>query len=258
MARAKRHFLPGYVWHITHRCHKREFLLNLVKDRQCWLDWLFQAKKRYGLHVLNYIVTSNHIHLLILDKEGRDVIPNSLKLVAGRVAQEYNSRKNRKGAYWEDRYHATAIQTDEHLVKCIAYIDLNIVRAGVVSHPSEWLHSGYNEIQNPKKRYGIIDFASLMKLLKIDNHERLKEAHYKWIEEELTGNNNQRDSKWTESIGVGNKLFLKIIKEILGIRAGGRSIVKTEDSDSYQLRENRTAYEMPHNEVINNKFLWNI
>ena len=26
MARAKRHYLPGHVWHITHRCHKKEFL----------------------------------------------------------------------------------------------------------------------------------------------------------------------------------------------------------------------------------------
>jgi len=23
MARAKRHYLPGHVWHITHRCHKK-------------------------------------------------------------------------------------------------------------------------------------------------------------------------------------------------------------------------------------------
>ena len=28
MARANRHYIPGYVWHITHRCHKREFLLT--------------------------------------------------------------------------------------------------------------------------------------------------------------------------------------------------------------------------------------
>jgi hypothetical protein len=48
MARAKRHFLPGHVWHLTHRCHKKEFLLKLVKDRQRWLYWLFEAKKRYG------------------------------------------------------------------------------------------------------------------------------------------------------------------------------------------------------------------
>jgi hypothetical protein len=38
MARAKRHYLYGYVWHITHRCHKKEFLLKLVKDRQRWLS----------------------------------------------------------------------------------------------------------------------------------------------------------------------------------------------------------------------------
>ena len=33
MARAKRHYIPGYIWHITHRCHKREFLLKFSKDR---------------------------------------------------------------------------------------------------------------------------------------------------------------------------------------------------------------------------------
>ena len=55
MARAKRHYIPGYVWHITHRCHKREFLLKFPRDRRRWIEWLYQAKKRYsGLSVLNY------------------------------------------------------------------------------------------------------------------------------------------------------------------------------------------------------------
>ncbi len=110
MARAKRHYIPGQIWHLTHRCHKREFLLKLVKDRRRWLQWLFEAKRRYGLIILNYTVTSNHIHLLVLDEEGRDAIPESIKLVAGRTGQEYNLRKKRRGAFWEDRYHATAIE----------------------------------------------------------------------------------------------------------------------------------------------------
>lgn len=63
MARANRCFLPGYVWHITHRCHQREFLFRLSQDRRGWLRWLYNARRRYGLRVLNYIVTSNHIHL---------------------------------------------------------------------------------------------------------------------------------------------------------------------------------------------------
>jgi len=74
---------------------------------------LFEARKRYGLCVLNYMVTSNHIHLLVKDT-GNNVIPKSMQLIAGRTAQTYNQRKNRKGAFWEDRYHATAVQTDEH------------------------------------------------------------------------------------------------------------------------------------------------
>jgi len=67
MARAKRHYIPGHIWHITHRCHKREFLLGFARDRQCWLHWLLETKKRYQLTILNYVVTSNHIHLLVVD-----------------------------------------------------------------------------------------------------------------------------------------------------------------------------------------------
>ncbi len=54
MPRANRHFLPGYVWHLTHRCHHQAFLLKFARDRRRYLHWLFEAKKRFGLSVLNY------------------------------------------------------------------------------------------------------------------------------------------------------------------------------------------------------------
>ena len=95
MARAKRYYIPGHVWHLTHRCHKKEFLLKFSKDRQRWIEWLFQAKKRYSLTILNFMVTSNHIHLLVRDSGDRDVIPKSMQLIAGRTAQEYNQSKNK-------------------------------------------------------------------------------------------------------------------------------------------------------------------
>ena len=86
MPRANRYFVPGHLWHITHRCHERVFLLKFAKDRKRWRYWLFEARKRYGLCVLNYIVTSNHIHLLVKDTADA-VIPKSLQLIAGRTAQ---------------------------------------------------------------------------------------------------------------------------------------------------------------------------
>ena len=85
MARAKRHYIPGQIWHLTHRCHKRDFLLKFARDRRRWLHWLYEARKRYDLTILNYMVTSNHIHLLVVDDGPRHVIPKSIQFVAGRT-----------------------------------------------------------------------------------------------------------------------------------------------------------------------------
>jgi REP element-mobilizing transposase RayT len=212
MPRANRHYIPGCVWHITHRCHKQEFLLKFAHDRRRYLHWLFEAKKRFGLKILNYVVTSNHIHLLVLDG-GQEAIPPSLQLIAGRTAQEFNPRKNRKGAFWEDRYHATAIEAGHHLHRCITYIDLNMVRAGKVAHPSQWPASGYHEIQHPPERYALIDREALMKLCGIPSREQLSVVHRQWIEEALGAKANQtREAGWSESIAVGGPAFLEGIK----------------------------------------------
>lgn len=75
---------------------------------------------------------------IVSDNTGRDVIPDSIKLIVRGTGQEFNQRKTRKGAFWEDRYHATEVEDDDHLMRCLVYIDLNMVRAGVVKHPAEW------------------------------------------------------------------------------------------------------------------------
>ncbi len=240
MARAKRHYLPGHAWHITHRCHEREFLLKFGRDRRRWMQWLFEAKKRYGLCILNYMATSNHIHLLVFDRAEREVIPRSMQLIAGRTGQQYNQRKKRKGAFWEDRYHATAVETNHHLVQCLVYMDLNMVRAGVVSHPHEWNESGYREIQQPRQRYALIDHQCLMDLLAIPSMEMLQRSHRSWVEEALSMERSARDGKWSESIAVGSKGFVAMVKRQLGLRAKGRKMA--ESRDECQLREAQSPY----------------
>ena len=240
MTRAHRHYIPGHVWHLTHRCHKKDFLLKFAKDRQSWLNWLFEARKRYGIVILNYMATSNHIHLLIYDRDGGEVIPKSVQLAAGRTAQQHNQRKNRKGAFWEDRYHATAVQTGEHLVQCIIYMDLNMVRAGVVKHPSEWPHSGYCEIQKPPERYRLIDRNALMQLLGISGSEQLSLSHRSWVEAALKSGEKFRERKWSESIAVGSLSFIEQAKIDLGARGFGRKITSSEAG--HELRETQTSY----------------
>jgi len=239
MPRANRYFIPGHVWHITHRCHQQEFLLKFARDRKRWRYWLFEAKKRYGLCVLNYIVTSNHIHLLVQDT-GNNVIPNSMQLIAGRVAQEYNLRKKRKGAFWEDRYHATAIETDKHLIECMVYIDLNMVRAGIVSHPSAWLVSGFVEIQNPNDRYKVIDTNALLDLMNIKTLNQFQGQYLSWVTSKLNTGLDKQDSVWSNSLAVGSEKFVSTVRNELGYKAKKREIVVSENK--YCIKEEPTAY----------------
>jgi putative transposase len=191
------------------------------------LESLFQGKK---------VV---YIHLLVYDGKV-NIIPKSIQLIAGRTGREYNQRKHRKGAFWEDRYHATAVKTGNHLIRCLAYIDLNMVRAGVVRHPCEWVYGGYNEIQNPKQRYSLINRQKLIDLLGIKDNDQLPEYHRNWVEEVLKNGSNQRDAKWTESIAVGDKEFVMETKAKLGAKAIGRNAL--ENKEGYELKESQSSY----------------
>lgn len=215
MPRANRFHLPNLAWHITHRCHDRKFLLRFEQDRARWRYWLFQARRRYGLCVLNFIVTSNHIHLLVIGASDQR-IARSMQLIAGRTAQEFNHRKKRLGAFWQDRYFATAISTDEHLIQCLLYIDLNMVRAGAVKHPGKWKICGFNEIQNPRSRYRILDLEKLCEIFGAKNPTELQAIHSQWLNSKLNATHREREPQWTDSIAVGSSEFIQRVKDQLG------------------------------------------
>ena len=260
MARANRHYVPGQVWHITHRCHKKEFLLKFAKDRRRWCYWLFQAKKRFGLQVLDYVATSNHVHLLVVDTKP-EVIAKSMQLIAGRTGQEFNQRKGRKGAFWEDRYHATAVERNEHLMRCLVYIDLNMVRAGVVGHPGEWQLNGYNEIQNPPARYAVIDRSSLIRVCGFTDYTQFVGQHRRWVEDSIAEGNKCRESYWTESIAVGSSTFIEEVKIKLGFNAKGRRINEHPDGSCF-LKEETASYTVDFGSEngslsCENAFFWN-
>jgi hypothetical protein len=90
---------------------------------------------------------------------------------------------------------------------------MNMVRAGVVEHPEQWPYCGYREIFNPKKRYSLIDYQRLMGLLQMRDLTELQESRNHWIEEALKTESHVREKRWTETIAVGGKGFVKAMKE---------------------------------------------
>ncbi len=98
---------------------------------------------------------------------------------------------------------------------------MNMVRAGVVAHPSQWASGGYAEIQEARERYSIIDHRALMYLLGIPSIDALRRLHKTWVEEALGRAAQAREGKWTESIAVGSKNFVEMVKGNLGSRRRG-------------------------------------
>ena len=212
------------------------------------MSWLFECKKCFKLKVLNFTVTSNHIHLLVKSNRLHDTIPNSMQLLASRTAQLYNDRKNRKGAFWEDRYHATAIDSDEYLINCMMYIDMNMVRAGVVDHPCQWKDGGYHEVIQPKTQYRIIDHDCLLEHLGLDSLAQLKVQYPIWLEKYLQCKNDQDGSKWSKSIAVARESFALELHEKLGLSTRRKV---HEDDIGFCVREMVATYG-----IKNNHFLW--
>jgi putative transposase len=136
--------------------------------------------------------------------------------------------------------HATAIETGEHLLRCLVYIDLNMVRAGVIDHPSNWPHGGYNEIQAPRRKNIIIAYERLRELAGFRNYAAFASTHRKWVHAALVEIDAKRESRWTESIAVGSSPFIERIKNAMGAMAKGRSVQPTEGA--FELREAQSAY----------------
>lgn len=126
-------------------------------------------------------------------------------------------------AFWEDRYHATAVESGEHPMRCVSYIDLSMVRAGVVQHPSEWATCGYREIQKPPQRFRIIDREALAEALDIPLSD-LGERHRDWTEAALAAAEHKGQPQWSHSVAVGSRDFVRRIEAELGARAAGRTI----------------------------------
>ena len=120
-------------------------------------------------------------------------------------------------------------------------MDLNMVRAGVVSHPAEWELCGYNEIQNPPERYGVIDRLVLQRLCGFSDPEQFVAQHRQWVHDTIENGSNHRENCWTESIAIGSSSFVEETKVKLGIKAIGRR-VKEQRKDQYVLREEPVAY----------------
>jgi putative transposase len=66
-----------------------------------------------------------------------------MQSVGRRYVKRFNNIHQRTGTLWEGRYKASLVSSDEYLLTCYRYIELNPVRAGIVRKPHDYRWSSY-------------------------------------------------------------------------------------------------------------------
>jgi putative transposase len=230
MPRRPRYLKDNACYHITHRCHERKFLFRFAKDRQVYVDLLRETVKQFKIDVFNYVVTSNHVHLLLWVKHGK-ALPKAMQYLQGEFGQYFNLRKTREGAFWRDRYHSTLIQTGAHLSRCLFYIDMNMVRAGVVDHPEDWKHGGHHELSGSRQRYRILNQEQLLACL-ANGHdpEQFRTWYMKTLSNLIAEGCHCREPYWSEAYAVGDADWLSVVYDEIGLKR--KRILQAVQSDN--------------------------
>lgn len=142
MARLPRLTVAGYPHHIVQRGNNRQPIFAGEADYRTILSMFEESAREDGVAIHAYVLMSNHFHLLATP-ETVEAIPQMMQSVGRRYVRYFNQRQGRTGTLWEGRYKSTLIQTDRYLLACMAYIDLNPVRAGLAADPADYPWSSH-------------------------------------------------------------------------------------------------------------------
>jgi len=85
---------------------------------------------------------TNHVHLLVTPMTPH-AVSKSMQYLGRYYVRYFNYRYQRTGTLYEGRFRSSIIQSEQYLLACQRYIELNPVRAGMVDHPAEYKWSSY-------------------------------------------------------------------------------------------------------------------
>lgn len=142
MARLSRLTLAGYPHHIIQRGNNRQAIFTTVADYQQLLVLIGENAKKFDVEINAYVLMSNHFHLLATPQTDKG-LPQMMQAVGRSYVRYFNDLHERSGTLWEGRYRSTLIQADRYLLACMAYIDLNPVRAGMTPDARDYPWSSH-------------------------------------------------------------------------------------------------------------------
>jgi len=164
MPRKARIRIAGLPVHVVQRGNNRCDCFANDADYATYLRLLAEARTRESCQVHAYVLMTNHVHLLLTGSRV-DSISATMKRVGELYVRHFNRSQGRSGTLWEGRYYSSIVDTQNYLLRCYRYIELNPVRARMVLEPAHYRWSSHkanaygdrDELVSPHPTYLAMD-----------------------------------------------------------------------------------------------------
>ena len=211
-------------FHVTWQCHNRDWLLQWDWAKRAYYDLLLKYKDKYGVEIHAYNFMDNHPHLAghLKDKKNFSAF---FQVVNSQFARIVNKQLKRRGQVVMDRFKSPLIESDEHMLTAMAYIDLNQHRVKKVPHPRKNDWSSYQYYAHGKADPLLTSSPSYLALGR-SPLERQRE--YRAIVEALIENRRLMNISHTHFIGDPSWVIKKYreLCERLGRRASDAMAIR--------------------------------
>ena len=184
------------VYHVMSRTALDGFVLGDA-EKDHFLQLIQHYSAIYFTDILSFCIMGNHFHLVVRmhpgeeypdteirrrysiyyqeDDRRADLLPGQIALyrhkweqlsefikeIKQTFSRYYNKRHKRRGFFWSDRFKSVLVEDGDTLINCLAYVDLNPIRAGLVERPDDyrWSSLGYHQQTGNKGNFLSLDFG---------------------------------------------------------------------------------------------------
>jgi putative transposase len=163
MARLARVILPGYPHHITQRGNRSQDVFFKPSDYVDYLKLLKEWCEKEKLEILAYCLMTNHVHLIVKPQK-KSNLSKAIGETHRRYTRMINFRENCKGYLWQGRF-ASYPMNKNWLLKAVAYVELNPVKAKMVKHAWDYKWSSVHAHIAGEDTNGIIKTKGMLDLV---------------------------------------------------------------------------------------------
>jgi putative transposase len=201
---------------VIQRGNNRQVCFAQEQDFAAYADWLGDYAAEFGVQIHAWVFMTNHVHLLVTpDKDA--AVSKMMQAVGRRYVRYFNREYKRTGTLWEGRFKSSLVQSENYLLQCQRYIELNPVRAAMVNDPADYKWSSYHahalgkaiKLHAPHQEYLRLATSATLR------QERYRQLFKYHVDKELVVNIRDAVNK---GLALGSERFKEEIKALCGRR----------------------------------------